>query len=287
MPAGDKALIVGRTDTIHLQSDQSACVEQINLKNADPKNQKKEEKSGVVKVSWKAVKPNELEVELPLKEAAPGAATILISQYGAAKPDEVPVQAYAESPSLERFAISVGDRAGVLTGMRLDQVATLDLGQIHFTPAGLSQKSGHDELRLTVQNPEAGSALKPGQKLKAQVTLKDGRKLDVPASVGLPRPKITLLGKIHAARPNATAHFIRLANHDDLPYDWRLSFVFRTEMPAAFPRDESIEIANPDGSLSTRLTLADGGLVLQAARQSWGFLIRSRSLGHPSSAHCK
>jgi hypothetical protein len=274
VPATDKtALVVGRTGAMHLQSDQAACVEQISLNTAlDPKNTDKDQKSGAVKIGWKAVKPNELEVELPLKQAAPGSATILISQYGTPKPDEVPVQTYAESPSLERFTISVGDRSGVLTGMRLDEVATLDLSEIHFMPSGLSRKEGHDELQLTAQNPEAGSALKPGQKLTAHVTLKDGRKLDVAVGVGLPRPKITIIGKNMQPGPSATAHFIRLANRDDLPYDWRLSFVFRTDVPAAFPRDEAIEIANSEGSLSARLSLSDSNLVLQDSKTVLGVL---------------
>jgi hypothetical protein len=254
-PADKTGLIVGRSNTLHLRSDQAVCVEQVNLKP---------EKGQILKASWKLPKPNELEVEAPLKDVAPGPITLLVKQYGAAKPDEAPLQAYSESASLERFAISAGDQQGVLTGKRLDEVAGLELGGVHFVPSTLSRKDGHDELQMAAPSPPASAA--PNEKQTAHVTLKDGRTLEVGVTVGPPRPKITVLSKNVQPGTNTSAGYIRLANQDDLPQDWRLSFFFRSDVPAAFPRAEKIEIANADGALSAQLSISAGGLVLQDSK---------------------
>ena len=42
-----------------------------------------------LKAEWKAVKPNEVEVKLPLQDAKPGAMTLLVTQYGVAQPQPV------------------------------------------------------------------------------------------------------------------------------------------------------------------------------------------------------
>jgi hypothetical protein len=162
---------------------------------------------------------------------------------------------------LERFTISAGDQQGVLTGTRLDKVAALELGGVRFTPSTLSRKGGHDELQMTAPSPPANSA--PNEKPTAHVTLQDGRTLEVAVAVGPPRPKITVLSKNIQPGTNASARYIRLANQNDLPQDWRLLLFFRSDVPAAFPRDEKIEIANGDSSLSVQLSIGGGGLVLQ------------------------
>src|SRR5580700_3545688 len=60
LAAGDEdALVVGRQDTVHLQADGVSCVDRIMLR--DPAGKE-------LKAEWKSVKPNELEVKLPLQE---------------------------------------------------------------------------------------------------------------------------------------------------------------------------------------------------------------------------
>src|SRR5229473_2661803 len=74
LAAGDEdALVVGRQDTVHLQSDSVSCVDAIMLK--DPAGKE-------LKADWKSVKPNEIEVKLPLQEAKPGTMTLWVTQYG-------------------------------------------------------------------------------------------------------------------------------------------------------------------------------------------------------------
>ena len=71
LAAGDEAaLIVGRQDTVHLRADSVSCVDSIMIK--DPAGKE-------LKAEWKQLKPDEVEVKLPLQEAQPGAMTLLVS----------------------------------------------------------------------------------------------------------------------------------------------------------------------------------------------------------------
>src|SRR6202043_3577200 len=89
LAAGDEdALVVGRQDTVHLQADSVSCVDGIMLK--DPAGKE-------LKADWKPVKPNELEVKLPLQGAKPGAMTLLGTQYGASQPQPISIQTFSEA----------------------------------------------------------------------------------------------------------------------------------------------------------------------------------------------
>ena len=57
-----------------------------------------------------------------------------------------------------------------------------------------------------------------------------------------------------------------LKDADELPLDARLTFAVRADGPATFARDEQVEVATEDESLSTRLTVANRGLVLESAK---------------------
>lgn len=104
------ALIVGRSDAFHLQSGKVPCVEQITMKDQHGKQ---------LKATWKLLKSDELEVEVPLKDESAGPVLTLVAQSGLSKPDEVPLQAYSEAAYLDHFALNGGDQQGVLTGTRL------------------------------------------------------------------------------------------------------------------------------------------------------------------------
>src|ERR1700726_4339625 len=111
LAAGDEdALVVGRQDTVHLQADSVSCVDGIMLK--DPAGKE-------LKADWKPVKPNELEVKLPLQGAKPGAMTLLGTQYGASQPQPISIQTFSEASHFDDFAIHAGDLQGTLKGSRL------------------------------------------------------------------------------------------------------------------------------------------------------------------------
>ncbi len=122
-PKDEGALIVGREGTLHLTAASVSCVDGIMLK--DPAGKE-------LQAEWKAIKPDEVEVKLPLQEAKPGALTLLVNQYGASQPQPVELRAFAEAGRLESFAIHAGDAQGNLRGSRLDEVATPDAQGNHF-----------------------------------------------------------------------------------------------------------------------------------------------------------
>jgi hypothetical protein len=267
VPTADQsALIVGREDTLHLQSNNAACVEGVSVRDA---------KGTITKASWRLEKPNQLEVQVPLKNALPGSATILVNEFGLIAPDEVPLIAYAESGHMDRFIINAGDQQGVLTGTRLDEVASLELNGIRFAPVSLSRAEQNDELRLSASS--SAGTIQFEQTLVAHVGLKDGRGLDVPATVAPARPKVALLNKSIQAGPTLSA--VHLENPDDLPQDGHLVFLLHAEIPETFPRTEKIEVGAADNSFNILLSVSDGDLVLQDAHNVLATLDPLKSFG--------
>ena len=63
---------------------------------------------------------------------------------------------------------------------------------------------------------------------------------------------------------------MQLGNPNDLPVDGRLVFFLKSNVPAAFPRDEKVEVAAADSSFDTMLTLSDGSLMLEDANTAIG-----------------
>jgi hypothetical protein len=252
IPATEQtALIVGREDTFHLQSDSAACVDIIKIQDAQGKD---------VRTTWKATKPDELELKVALKDQPAGRMTIKLQQFGQPKPDELPLLAYSEAAHLEGFTINAGDQQGVLKGTRLDEVDHFDLNGIHFVPAKLTRENEKDELDLSAAQPDT-AALRPDQSLVAKVALKDGRVLDLPTKVEAARPKVTLVSK--NIQLGSTPSSISLGSQDELPLDGQISFLLKTEIPEKFPRTERIEVATADEAFAVLLNMSDGSLFLR------------------------
>src|ERR1700722_17565771 len=240
LAAGDEdALVVGRQDTVHLRADSVSCVDGIMLKDPSGKE---------LKVEWKSVKPNELEVKLPLQETSPGAMTVLVTEFGAGKPQPISIQTFSDAGHFDGFAIHAGDAQGMLKGSRLDEVASLSIRNVNFVPGDLSSRNGNDELPMIAEDAQAAAGLKPEHGIAAKVTLKDGRAIPLIASVDVPRPRVTLMGKNVQPSPSSKDSNIQLADQGELPQDATLTFALRTQWPAAFSRDESVEVATGDGA---------------------------------------
>jgi hypothetical protein len=258
LAAGDEdALVVGRQDTVRLQADSVSCVDGILLQ--DPAGK-------VLKAEWKAVKPNELEVKLPLQAAKPGALTLLVSQYGMSEPQPVSLQTFSEAGQLDGFDIYAGDVRGTLKGSRLDEVAGLSIGTLLFAPSELSSRNGSDELVMLAGDPQAAAALKPEHSVGARVTLKDGRVRPLLATVEAPRPRALLIAKSVLPSPSGKDSNIQLADPGEVPQDAILTFALRTQWPMAFARDESVEVAAGDEPSSTVLNFGNGGITLENAQ---------------------
>ena len=117
-------LVIGRDNTVHLQSPRSACIEAITVRTA----------TGDAKAPWKIVDPRQVEATVSLKDAEPGPVKLLIRQYGVKDADELALQAALQAGRLDGFAYHSGDTAGVLQGARLEEVAKLTLRDAVFQP---------------------------------------------------------------------------------------------------------------------------------------------------------
>jgi hypothetical protein len=273
LAAGDEsALIVGRQDTLHLRADSVSCVDSIMLR--DPAGKE-------LKAEWKKLKPDEVEVKLPLQEAQPGPMTLLVAQYGLAQPQPIGVQGFAEAGRFDSFEIHSGDAQGVLKGSRLDEVASLTIKNVLFAPGELATRQGNDELPMLAQDVAAASALKVEHAVSAKVTLKDGRILPVSAIIDAERPKATLIGKSVQPSPLGADSNIQLAD-GELPLDATLVFSVRAQSPPAFARDESIDVATADESGVVSLSLANGGLSLENSRVAVATLNPMKAFGASS-----
>jgi hypothetical protein len=271
--ADEDSLVVGREDTLHLEANDASCVDGIEYRSADGK---------AVKANWKMVKPNQLEVTLPLKDAQPGAMTLMVTQAGLKSPEDVAVQAYSEPGHLTSFTLHAGDAQGTLEGTRLDEVASLKMKGIAFKPGALTNSLGTDMLRMEAGDAKAARGLKEGETYKAVATLKDGRTVDMTASIDAPRPSVTLLSKSVQANGDgedaAANSNIQLSNQDELPQNATLLFSLKAQTPPRFTRAEKIEVATDDGSYSTMLTMASG-LTLQDAHTALATLDPSKAFG--------
>ncbi len=253
------ALIVGRQDTLHLEGPNCLCVEKVDEKNAA---------GDTLKLTWKAAKPQTLEVFMPMKDASPGNVTVEVHQYGLSNPDTLSLQAYAEAASLEHLALSSGDPTAELTGTRLDEVEKATLNGITLTPDGLKRVADVDKLSMKTVDSTAG--LEAGKSYMAAVKLRDGRQLKVPVTVDPPRPQVTLLSKGVQDEANEAPSPVHLGSPDDLPIEGRLVFFLKSRVPANFPRSEKIEVAADDDSFHTELSVADGSLMLEDSETALG-----------------
>jgi hypothetical protein len=255
LAAGDEAtLIVGRQDTVHLRADSVSCVDTIMMK--DPAGKE-------LKAEWKQLKPDEVEVKLPLQGAEPGAMTLLVNEYGLAQPQPISLQTFADAGRFDGFELHAGDPQGILRGSRLDEVASLALKGVVFQPGELSSRPGGDELPMTATDAQAAAELKPERPVAVKVTLKDGRVISLSAAVDPSRPRVALIGRSVQPSPLAGSSNIQLADPGELPQDATLVFSIRAQTPAAFSHDETVDVATADESFTSSLSLANGALALE------------------------
>jgi hypothetical protein len=264
------ALIVGRDKTVRLQAGSVTCLDSVMLKGEDGTEHE---------ADWKLVKPNEVEVTLPLQTAKPGAMTLLVSQYGASQAQPVHLHAFSEAAHLDAFAFRAGDSQGVLKGSRLDQVSNLTIQGVEFVPGKLETKQGNDELAMVTRDTQPVTTLKQGDIAIAKVLLNDGRTIELNAAVSAPRPRVTLIGKGMQTAASSSESNIELANADELPQDAKLTFSVRAQSPATFARDEQIEVAMADESAATTLSIANGGITLENSKVAVATLDPTKALG--------
>ena len=261
------ALIVGREDTLHLQSSGACCVSDVTVKD---------EQGKILTTEWKTSKTDELEVKVPLQNSSAGWVSIQIRKFGLHEVDEIPLHTYAEAGRLDSFGIHAGDPDGILKGTRLDQVASLDVNGIRFTSDSLTRANQQDELKLTGEDT-AKTSLHGGDSIVVHATLKDGRVLDLKTEVQAPRPAVTILTK--SIQIDQSAPTVRLGSQDELPQDGRLNFFLKTQVPETFSPTEKIEVATSDESFRVLLSFKDGNLTMQDTKTVLAVLDPMKLLG--------
>jgi hypothetical protein len=268
--ADQGALIIGREDTLQLRAGSSSCIAGITLNDSTGRE---------LRADWVAQGPDTVELKLAMQQAKPGALTLLVSQYGASQPQAIQLQAFSEAARLDGFTLHAGDAQGILRGTRLDEVASLAIKGIEFTPGKLSSSQGTDQLPMTAADTAASALLQPGDSVSARVALKDGRVLNLTATVDPPRPRVILIGKSAQTSNSSGASNIQLAGQDQLPQDAKLTFSVRTQSPAAFGYDEKIEVAAVNKSSSATLGFDNGGITLVDAQVAVATLDPARAFG--------
>jgi hypothetical protein len=259
--ADNDILIAGRENHLSLTSTGTACIQAITL-DSDAGKQ--------IETEWNhADKPNLVDVKVPLQSFVPGALHLTIHQFGEPQPEIVAAQTYSEPARLTALQLYAGDTTATLTGTSLDQVKNMVISGLMYAPvppdpdslAPDTSAAPNSSLRFTLPADTAAPKFRPGDKLTATFTLKDGRDLSLPVTVAPSRPSVTILSK-SGTQTGPTP--IRLADQDDLPVNQQLTFSLRSTTP--FPRTGTIEIINADETLRTVLSVASGTLVLQNPR---------------------
>jgi hypothetical protein len=230
-----------------------------------------------VDATWKATKPNQIQIDMPLDSEQAGAVSLQVKQVGLEKPDQVPLHTYSEAGRLDSFKLFAGDHQGVLKGTRLDEVATMTVNNVAFSPAAaLTHTQSEDSLVMSAAE-SAASSFHPDDKVVAKVTLKDGRTQDLDSTVLAPRPSVKLMNKsVHSDGP---ASLVQLGSQDELPEHAKLTFFVQAMVPASFPRDQRIEVASNDSSFSTVLRVGEGGIVLQDSKTALVTLDPTKAFG--------
>ncbi len=260
-PAGSEPalLIAGQPNHLQLESSGTACIQTIAM---DP---------GLTKVPYKiddnassgkvpVAQPVDLTLNLQHTET-PGSLRLAIQQFGRTEPDQVGTKTFAEPAKIDAFRLHAGDASASLAGTSLDQVQTLTIPgkDLTFTPRQQQAESGKT-LSLALPADAHTPVFKPGERLAAEIHLKDGRTLQAATSVLPPRPSVSLLSR---RATSATPTPIQLSSPGDLPLGAELHFFLKSRDP--FARTEQIELANSDESLHTTLTVQSGALILEDA----------------------
>jgi hypothetical protein len=243
------SIVTGRDNGIDLQGGASACVEGVMLRDAAGATQA---------LGWKADGASKLSLQVPRAAAKRGKMTLLVREFGAAAPREIPVSVVPEAARLEAFKLYAGDGRGVLSGNRLDMVSSLSFDGLSFRPDGLERSGKTDLLTLAAADAEAATGLTAGQEGTARVTLADGRKLSVGVTVAAARPKARLIARTVARAATGGALPIALRGDEALTQDARLTFSIGAAPGARFNGTETIEIATADGRASAVIGAKDG-----------------------------
>jgi hypothetical protein len=267
--ADANSLVVGREDDVRLHGNGAACVAEIQLRDATGKE---------TKADFKMVKPDELEVKVPMTSASTGNAGLLVRQRGLESPDQVAIQAYAQAGHLDALQFHAGDSTASLVGTRLDEVASVELKDVQFKPGELTHSGDKDTLTLKAADPKAAAALTENLRATAHVQLRDGRTMELENTVSGHRPQVMLASK-SVDTATDVSNLVHLVDPNELPVGSKVAFVLKTVAVPGFSRAEKVEVQSDDQTLHTTLGVSDGSLVLQDSSTILGSFDPLKSFG--------
>ncbi|WP_093005133.1 hypothetical protein [Sphingomonas palmae] len=239
--AGDATLVVGRDAPLTLTGGAAACVSAIRVT-----------REGLDRAVPFEVAGDTLRLKVPLGDVKPGMLTLEIERYGSTEPQRLRLRGYAEASRIDGFTLHAGDAAGVMTGARLDQVASLAVGDTVFLSGALTRSGTSDRLELAAP----AAAFTAGQTPAATATLSDGRSVAVAVKVAPPRPGATLLSRSSTPlRPRAVP--TRLRDDTVIASDARLTFSLRADAGTTFRNGDVIEVAADGGATRLPVQLQD------------------------------
>ncbi|SFP35391.1 hypothetical protein [Sphingomonas rubra] len=243
-PQPNDAVVVGRDSSLVLRGGAPACVTHIALRTRDGTERT---------LAWKAISAEAIETTLPLARVSPGPLELIVGHHGVPRPTTITLTGRVEASRLDGFTIHAGDRTGLLTGSRLDQVTSLDFGGRRFAAGAVTRGDDGDRLEMTA-DAAPGASSGAGE---AKVRMRDGRVATVAATLTPHRPRLTVIGRSVEYAPPAGSLPIVLP--DGLaPAGATLTFSLRVEGGVA--PDDQVEIAAVDGDGAARLTVASGRL---------------------------
>lgn len=268
-PLDRASLVVGRSNALDLQGGGAGCVVRVALRRGD---------GGADPLAWKQTGPSAIVATVPLESADPGPVTILVEEKRRPAPTEITLRALQQGGSVDAFELDAGDDQAVLTGTRLDQVASVTLGALGFQPGALARSGKKDRLTLQAIDPVAVRALEAGRTLGADVTFASGRHRTLSVTVAPRRASVTLVRVTARAAVHEGQLSIALPAGDVFAQDAQLSFAFHLDGAAALSGRETVEIATADGRASTILA-AGKGYDLQDAKTGIVTLAPLETLG--------
>jgi hypothetical protein len=267
--ADANSLVVGREDDVRLHGNGAACVAEIQLRDATGKE---------TKADFKMVKPDELEVKVPMTSASSGDAGLLVRQRGLDSPDQVAIQAYAQAGHLDALQFHAGDSTASLVGTRLDEVASVEVKDVQFKPGELTHSGDKDTLTLKAADPKAAAALHENLRATAHVQLKDGRTMELENTVSGHRPQVMLASK-SVDTATDSSNLVHLVDPNELPVGSKVAFVLKTVAMPGFSRSAKVEVQSDDQTLHTTLEVSTGSLVLQDSSTILGSFDPLKSFG--------
>ncbi len=246
---GDSAaLVVGRDNGLVVKGGAPACVESVMLRQGEamPKP-----------VDWKVQGRDALALTVPLTDRKPGALSVEVKYQGVAQPSAIALRSYAQASRLDGLLLHAGDKAGLLSGQRLDQVDSVDVNGLLLRPDGLTRDGAVDRLRLVAQGDAV--AADAGSEATAQVKLRDGRSVSLIVMVASARPQIGLLSKdISLGVPPANGKALTLNGDNLLPDNGQLVFSVQAGEGTKLSASDAIEVAPIEDGVPIRLTAANG-----------------------------